>query len=144
MLILDLDFSASETPSEEGCSHAWELDDRSSSHWPDDSSTSAASSSCTRAVPLNLANHPTHVVLDRGCKRSIGSRAATKRFQKHAWYYGIKTEFCLHKKSCVLPILRRKLVLKVVLFTFRQHLHVLPELTHLRRTTCLSYSPSLR
>ena len=32
------------------------------------------------SVPLNLANHPTHVVLDLGCTRSIGSRAAIKRF----------------------------------------------------------------
>ena len=101
MLILDLDFSASETPSEEGCSRAWELDDRSSSHWPDDSSTSAASSSCTRAVPLNLASHPTHVVLDLGCTLSIGSRAAIKRFQERALYYGITTAFCRSSMSFV-------------------------------------------
>ena len=43
-----------------------------------------------RQSPLNLANHPTHVVLDLGCTRSIGSREAIKRFQKHAfilWHY---------------------------------------------------------
>ena len=39
-----------------------------------------------------------------------------------------------------LPTLRQKLVEKVVSSTFRQHLHVLPELMCLRRATCLSYS----
>ena len=42
---------------------------------------------------LNLACHPTHVVLDFGCTRSIGSRAAIERLKNHAWYYGIATEF---------------------------------------------------
>ena len=45
------------------------------------------------ATSLNLANHPTHVVLDLGCTRSIGARAANERFKKHAWYCGITTEF---------------------------------------------------
>ena len=54
------------------------------------------------SVPLDLANHPTHVVLDLGCTRSIGSRAAIKRFQKHALYYGITTEFCRCTGSFVL------------------------------------------
>ena len=53
------------------------------------------------ATPLNLANHPTHVVLDLGCTRSIGSRSAIERFKKHAWYYGITTEFCRCNKSFV-------------------------------------------
>ena len=48
---------------------------------------------------LNLANHPTHVVLDLGCTRPIGSRVAIRRFQKHALYYGITTEFCRCNKS---------------------------------------------
>ena len=54
------------------------------------------------AVPsLNLAYHPTHVALDLGCTRSIGSRSAIKRCQKHAWYYEITTEFCRCNKSFV-------------------------------------------
>ena len=53
------------------------------------------------AVPLNLANHPTHVVLDLGCTRAIGSRPAIERFQKHASYYGITTECCRFNKSFV-------------------------------------------
>ena len=53
------------------------------------------------SVPLDHANHPTHVVLDLGCTRSIGSRAAIKRFQKHALYYGITTEFCRCKNPVV-------------------------------------------
>ena len=32
------------------------------------------------SVPLNLAHHPTHVFLDLGCTRSIGSRTAIRRF----------------------------------------------------------------
>ena len=39
--------------------------------------------------------------LDLGCTRSIGSTAAIKRFQKHALYYGIRTEFCPCNKSFV-------------------------------------------
>ena len=53
------------------------------------------------ATPLNLANHPTHVVLDLGCTRLIGSRAAIGRFNKHAWYCGITKEFCVCNKSFV-------------------------------------------
>ena len=82
-LILNLDFSASGTPNEEGYGHSWESDDWSSGHWPDESWTSAAGWICTKAyaawmvtTPLNLANHPTHVVLVFGCTRSIESRAA--------------------------------------------------------------------
>ena len=53
------------------------------------------------ATPLNLANHPTHVVLDLGCTRSIGSRSASERVKKHAWFHGITTEFCRCNKSFV-------------------------------------------
>ena len=53
------------------------------------------------SVPLNLANHPTHVVLDLGCTRSIGSRAAIRRFQKHALCCCITTKFCRCNKSFV-------------------------------------------
>ena len=77
--------SAWETHREEGYSHVWESDDRYFS-LTDDSSTSATRWSCSRAhtawmasAPLNLANHPTHVVLDLGCTRSVGSTAAIKK-----------------------------------------------------------------
>ena len=54
------------------------------------------------AVPsLNLAYHPTQIVLDLGCTRSIGSRSAIKTFQKHSWYYGIATEICRCNRSFV-------------------------------------------
>ena len=95
------ELSASETPNEEGYGQAWESDDWSSSHWTDDSWTPDAGRFCTKsytawmvATPLNLVNHPTHVVLDLGCTRSIGSRSAIERFKKHAWYYGIATDLC--------------------------------------------------
>ena len=52
-------------------------------------------------TPLNLANHPTHVVLELDCTRSIGSRAAVDRFKKHALCHGITTEFCRCDKSFV-------------------------------------------
>ena len=42
-----------------------------------------------------------HVVLDLGWTRSVGSRAAIKRFQKHALYCGITREFCRCNKSFV-------------------------------------------
>ena len=41
------------------------------------------------------------VVLDLGCTRSIGSRTAIEILKKHAWYYGITTEFCRCNKSFV-------------------------------------------
>ena len=50
---------------------------------------------------MNLAKHPTHVVLDLGCTRSIESRAEIERFQKHAWYYGITMEICRSNESFV-------------------------------------------
>ena len=53
------------------------------------------------SVSLNLANHPTHVVLDLGCTLSIGSRAVIKRFQERALYYGITTAFCRSSMSFV-------------------------------------------
>ena len=99
-------FSASETPNEEGYGQAWASDDWSASHWTDDSWTPDAVSFCTKAhtawmvaTSMNLANHPTHVVLDLGCTRSIGSRTAIERFFQNAWYCGTTMEFCLCSKS---------------------------------------------
>ena len=120
--------SASETPSEEGYSHQ---SDEWYSSLTDDSSCSDLRGTTAwygtghpawmASVPLNLANHPTHVVLDLGCTRSIGSRTAIKRFQKYALYLGITTEFgpCnesrQHLRVCqllfvqiVLPFLKTK------------------------------------
>ena len=101
-------FSSSETPHEEGYGQVWEPDDWSASHWTVNSWTPDAGWLCTKAhtawmvaTPLNLANHPTHVVLDCGCTRTIGSRAAIERFRKHAWYCGITTEFCRCNTSFV-------------------------------------------
>ena len=93
--------SASEAPEKEGNSHAWESDDWSASQWPDSSWTPAAGWYSTKAHTawmavhsLNLVHHLTRVVLDLGCTRSIGSRSAIERFQKHSWHYGITTEIC--------------------------------------------------
>ena len=53
------------------------------------------------SVPLDLAHHPTHVVLELGCTRSTRSRKAIRWFQKYALYYGITTQFCFFNKSFV-------------------------------------------
>ena len=53
------------------------------------------------SVPLNLAHHPTHVVPDLGCTRSIGSTTAIRRFHKSALHDGIPTEFSLCNKPFV-------------------------------------------
>ena len=66
----------------------------------DDSSTSATRgttawfgtthTACMASVPLDLANHPTLVVLDPGCTRSIGPRAAIKKVPEtcaEKWHY---------------------------------------------------------
>ena len=63
----------------------------------------------------------------------LDQKRQSKRFQKHALYYGITTEFCRCNKSLsCLPNLRRRPVGKVVLSIFRQHLCVQPEWTFLR------------
>ena len=53
---------------------------------------------------LDLAHHPTHVNLELGCTRSIGSRKAIGRFQKYVLYCGITTEFWPCNKSFVFAI----------------------------------------
>ena len=83
------------------------------------------------SVPLYLAHHPTHVVLNLGCTRSVGSRTAIRRFQKYALHHvfvNSETETC--QESCIIHV--------------RQHHHVLPELMCLRRVMCPSSSPFLR
>ena len=96
--------SASETPGEEGYGHSWESDEWYSSFTDSSCSTlpTAGNTAWMAAIPLNLVNHPTHVVVDLGCTRSIGSRAALSRFQKHALHYGITTQLCPCNKSFVL------------------------------------------
>ena len=37
-----------------------------------------------------------------GCTRSIGSRSAIERFQKHSWYFGVTTEFCRCLESYII------------------------------------------
>ena len=86
--------SASETASEEGHDHSWEPDDWFSS-FTDDPSCARYGTGHTAwmaSVLLNLAHQ--HVVLDLGCTRSIGPRAAISRIQMYALYHGIATEFC--------------------------------------------------
>ena len=96
-------FSASEAHSEERYNQSLGLDDWYSNFTDDSCSTlpTAGNTASMASVSWNLANHPTHVVLKLGCTRSIGSRAAIKRFQKHALYYGLTTEFCPCTKSFV-------------------------------------------
>ena len=56
----------------------------------------------------------------------------------------LRQSFAVAISPSSLPTLRQEHVGKVVLFIFRQHVHVLPELMCLRRATCLSYSLFLR
>ena len=56
----------------------------------------------------------------------------------------LRQNFVVAISPSSLPTLRQEHVGKVVLFIFRQHVHVLPELMCLRRATCLSYSLFLR
>ena len=69
------------------------------------------------SVPLKLAHHPTHVVLDLDCTRSTRSREAIRKFLQYASCYGI-TNFALAISPLCLPILRRRLAGKVALFIF--------------------------
>ena len=93
------EFSASETPNEEGYGQAWEPDDCFASHWTDDSWTPDAGWFCAKsktawmvATQLNLANHPTHVVLDLDCARVDRTKNGI---------CGIKTELCPCNKCFV-------------------------------------------
>ena len=86
-----------------------------------------------------LAHHPTHVVLDLGCTRLIGSRTAIRRFQKDALYHGKTTKFNPCNKSFVFANSETGTCRESCII--RQHHHVLPELMCLRRVTCVSSSP---
>ena len=84
--------SASESPSEEGYGHSWESDDWYSSVTDSSCATvdwyGTGHAAWIAAIPLNLSNHLTHVVLDLSCTRSLGSRSAIGRFQSVAlWHY---------------------------------------------------------
>ena len=97
-------FSASEYSVEKGQGHPWESGDWYSNCSDDFSMTAWYISrhfAWIASVPLELAHHPTHVVLDLGCTQSIGSRTAIRRFQKYVLYHGITTEFCPCNKSFV-------------------------------------------
>ena len=81
-----------------------------------------------RQLFWNLAAHD-HLDRERqskGSKNMLGITALLR-------------SFAFAKSLLCLPILRQKLVGKVVLYTFRQQLHIIPELMCLRRATCLSY-----
>ena len=100
---------------------------------------------CTKAhtawmvtTPLNLANHPTHVVLDLGCTRSIGSRAASRSM------HGImasRRNFAVVTSLSCLPTPSRKPAKKISFFTFQQSHRVLPRLMCLRQVMCLFCFP---
>ena len=87
--------SVSGAPEDGGKSYDWKSGDWYSSCSDDSCSHTAWMTS----IRLNLDYHPTRVVLDLGCTRSVGSRSAIKRYQKHAWYHGITTEFCRCNRS---------------------------------------------
>ena len=53
------------------------------------------------AIPLNLSNHPTHVVLVWAAHDQLDQERQSEDSRKHAMHYGITTEFCLCNKSFV-------------------------------------------
>ena len=53
------------------------------------------------AIPLNLFNHQTHVVLVWAAHDQLDQERQSEDSRKHAMYYGITTEFCLCNKSFV-------------------------------------------
>ena len=97
---------ASENPVEKGHGYSRVSDDWYS-NITDDSLTSTTAWYNSRYAawkasdPLDFAHHPTHVVLELGCTRSIGSRKAIRRFQQYAMYRGITTKCCPCNKSFV-------------------------------------------
>ena len=131
---------------------ASESDDWSASHRTDDSWAPDAAWFCTEAhtawmvaTPLNLASHPTHVVLDLGCTRSIGSKSAIERFKKHAWYYGITTKFCRCNVFRVRELGYRNLHGELHYpLSKNTTIHVLLRLMCFRQVMCPSCFPSLR
>ena len=72
------------------------------------------------SVPLNLANNPTHVVLDLGCTRSIGSRAAVKGSRNMRCIMALEQSFVPATSPLCLPTLRWRLAWKVV-FIFQRN-----------------------
>ena len=88
------------------------------------------------AVPLWIMHAIRHVVLDLGCTRPIRSRLAIKRFPKHAWYYGITSEFCRCNNFWVFSNSETETCLEncFALFIFQQ---VQPLLTCLRKVMYL-------
>ena len=131
--------SAPETPSEEGFCRAWESDDWSSSHWPDESSTSAAGWSCTRAPTIQ---HTWFSIL--AAHGRLDQERQSKDFRSRHGIVESRRSFAVAISLSCSPTQRQELVGKVVLFTFQQHLRVLPELMCLRQVMFPACSPSLR
>ena len=98
--------SASEAPGEQGYSHAWESDDWSCSQWPDDffvlQLLDGISSRCLDGGTLFESCPPSDT---RGSGSGLHTidwiETSNRKIQKHSWYYGFTTEFCLCIKSFV-------------------------------------------
>ena len=107
--------------------------------------TSSRHTAWMASVPLDLAHHPTHVVLDLGCTQSIGSRTDNQKVpETYALYSGITTEFCTCKKSFVFANVWDKNLSGKLHSSLSDNTAMcyLPEFMCLRRATCPSYSPS--
>ena len=87
--------SASETPNDWSSSHRF-LDSRC---WV----VLHKGSYCMDGNPLNFANHATHVVLDLGCTKSIGSRSPIEIFKKHAYLLTLRLISAVVRCSSCLP-----------------------------------------
>ena len=101
-LIFNPDSQPQNHPKE--CGQVWESDDQCANLWIDDSSIPDAGSvqksfsAWMVATPLTLSNQSTHVELDLGCTRSIGSRTAIERFKEREWNSSVATSLsCQHR-----------------------------------------------
>ena len=135
---------------QEGYGRARESDDSSASHGTDDSWTPDAGWFCTKAhtawmvaTPLNLAIHPTHVVLDFAHSRLDQKRQPKNSRSMHGIMALRRNSAVAISVSC-LPTPRQKPARRVALSTFQQQHHVLQKLMCLRQVMCPSCFPSLR
>ena len=112
--------SSSETPREEGCGHTWESDDRFSSCWPDDSTTSATGWSCTRAHTAWMASVPLNAQCSGSWLHTVNWIKSSNQKGSRAMpcITALRQSFVVATGPLCLPIPRRSLVGKSCIVDF--------------------------
>ena len=123
MFILNLDLQLRKHPVKKDVAVPRNQTNGLFSHWPAASSTSNVWWFCTTAhiahtawvasVLLDIAHHPTHVVVDLGCTRSMGPRAALKKIWNIRGVMGLRRSFAVAINPLCLPTLRQRVHLAV-------------------------------